>query len=160
MFGALKRMFRPADLPEAAPKGWDALGIHPRYKVVEFPTLEELDAEVVRRGLGASRQFNARKARGAVDPNTYEVLLPAEGLLPPEVYREVRRHEAVHTWGVVHDKNGHKWLTRDGRPVAPLSPHRAALMRSMAEAEARQVRPTMTAPTQTAQGPRPMTGGR
>lgn len=128
-------LFRRGDLPEEPPAGWDQLGFHPSYRVKRYPTVAELDAEVVRRGLGATREYNDRLARGAVDPKAFEVLLPAQGVFDPELEREIERHEGPHTWGLVHDKNGRRWLTRDGQIAKPLTDRDVQRMRMQAAME-------------------------
>lgn len=121
-----------ADTPEPPPPGWELLGPKPGWTEKLIESRAEMDALCVARGLKSTASYNKRLAEACADPKTKEVFLLASKA------EQQRPHEWVHPWGPVHKPSAREWIWPDGRPVEPLTPSQAALMRAMAEAEVRQ----------------------
>jgi hypothetical protein len=123
--------FRRGDIPEPLPPGWEVLGLHPAWRIERVPSRAEADRRCRELKVSAADEFNKRVIQACAAPGAKIVVLQEGAPI------ETEKHEFGHSWGLKH-KNGRKWFTPDGAPAEPLSPIRAAMMLSMARAEARQ----------------------
>lgn len=149
-------MFGRNHVAHPPPKGWEELPLKPGSKLVTFDDVIALD-RFCESFLGPANKYDTRARYGGECwiPQTQTLALLSDDATPDKRAQQERRvHGYTHSWGPVHPGGDREWIWPDGRPVEEITPARAQLMVSMAEAEQRRLAQAKP------QAGRPIIGGR
>ena len=107
---SLYSLFRRGDLAEPPPKPFRNLPQAPGFKVVEKPSVADVDAYCRAKGIRPDESFRPVTLNGCLLDYDREIVLPEERAIGKAQYDALFQHENNgHGYGLTHGSGGRGW---------------------------------------------------